>query len=196
MSAEVRPGSGTGALAVTALVATAFVGCVWGANWMITHVGTTHPSGARTIPVGFGWHAPSGVVLVGASLTLRDVLQRRTGPWTVVVAIVVGAALSAWLSPDLAVASGVTFLAAELADLAVYTPLRESTLTGAVLASNAVGAVVDSALFLTLAFGASAAADLVLPLTLGKVEWSLVALPALMVARTRTDGHAEPSRVN
>lgn len=174
-----------GPAALTAVVAAAFIGCVWGANWMITHVGTPHPSGARTIPVGFGWHAPSGVVLVGASLTLRDVLQRRTDIWTVVAAIVVGAALSAALSPELAVASGVTFLAAELADLAVYTPLRQRNLTGAVLASNAVGAVVDSALFLTLAFGVSTAADLLVPLTLGKVEWSLVALPALVLARSR-----------
>lgn len=190
MSADARTGTDAGAVAVTALVAAAFVGCVWGANWMITHVGSPHPSGARTIPVGFGWHAPSGVVLVGASLTLRDVLQRRTGPWTVVAAIIVGAALSAALSPDLAVASGVTFLVAELADFAVYTPLRERNLTGAVLASNAVGAVVDSALFLTLAFGASAAADLVLPLTLGKVEWSLAAFPALLFARSHA---AEPA---
>jgi len=188
MSNDRSSASDKGTLAVTALVAAAFVGCVWGANWMITNVGTPHPSGARTIPVGLGWDAPSGVVFVGASLTLRDVLQRRTGPWLVVAAIVVGAALSAALSPGLAVASGVTFLVAELADLAVYTPLRERSLTGAVLASNAVGALVDSALFLTLAFGTAAAADLVVPLTLGKFEWSLVAIPALLFTRKRAAG--------
>lgn len=191
MNAGRQSKSDLGAATVTALVASMFVGCVWGANWMITTVGAPHPSGARTIPVGFGLNAPSGVVLVGASLTLRDVLQRRAGPWFVVVAILVGAILSAALSPELAIASGVTFLAAELADLAVYTPLRERSLTGAVLASNVVGAFVDSALFLTLAFG-TAAADLVAPLTLGKIEWSLVALPALFLVRHRM---AAPSDV-
>lgn len=172
---------------VTALVATGFVACVWGANWMITHVGTPHPSGARTIPVGFGWVAPSGVVLVGASLTLRDTLQRRTGARFVVGAIVIGAALSAFLSPALAYASGLTFLVSELADFAVYTPLRRRNFFVAVLASNAVGAVVDSLLFLTLAFGASQAAALVGPLTLGKVEWSLLALAMLVLARASAE---------
>jgi uncharacterized PurR-regulated membrane protein YhhQ (DUF165 family) len=76
------------------------------------------------------------------------------------VAIVVGAGLS-WAvtsNRDLAVASGVAFLFSELADFAVYTPLRErnKTLVGwltAVGASNLVGLVVDSVLFLWIAFG-------------------------------------------
>ena len=44
----------------------------------------------------------------------------------------------------------------ELADLGVYTPLRRKRLILAVLASGVVGAVIDSAAFLWLAFGSLA----------------------------------------
>lgn len=62
-------------------------------------------------------------------------------------------ALSATLSAQLALASGLAFLFSELADFAVYSPLRQRHWLGAVVASNTVGVVVDSALFLWLAFG-------------------------------------------
>ena len=50
-------------------------------------------------------------------------------------------------------ASAVAFLLSELADLAVYTPLQRRRFMPAVLASSLVGLVVDSAVFLYLAFG-------------------------------------------
>jgi uncharacterized PurR-regulated membrane protein YhhQ (DUF165 family) len=53
----------------------------------------------------------------------------------------------------LGIASGVAFLTSELADFAVYTPLRERHWLGAVTLSNTVGLTIDSALFLFLAFG-------------------------------------------
>ena len=83
---------------------------------------------------------------------LRDLTQDTLGRGWVVVAIVLGAALSALVSPDFALASGLAFLFSESADFLVYTPLRERGWIGAVTASNIVGLVVDSALFLWLAF--------------------------------------------
>ena len=65
--------------------------------------------------------------------------------------LVAGAGLSAALSPRLAVASGVSFLLAELADLGVYQRLRASSWPAAVAGSNLVGAAIDTALFLSLA---------------------------------------------
>lgn len=105
------------------------------------------------VPVGFGLVAPAGVYFAGLSFTLRDVVQERLGRRWVFVAVALGALLSALLSGPLALASGAAFLASELADFAVYTPLRRRSWLGAVLASNTVGAVLDSALFLWLAFG-------------------------------------------
>jgi uncharacterized PurR-regulated membrane protein YhhQ (DUF165 family) len=135
------------------------------ANWLITSVGL--------VPVGFGLLAPAGVYAAGLTLTLRDLTQDALGRRWAAGAVLAGAALSALLSPGLALASGAAFLVAELADLAVYTPLRRRGLLGAVAASNAVGLVVDSALFLALAFGSLA----LLPgLVLGKVWATLAAL--------------------
>jgi queuosine precursor transporter len=59
----------------------------------------------------------------------------------VIVAILVGALLS-WAvtsNRDLAVASAVAFLFSELADFAVYRPLRERRWLLAVFPSNVVG---------------------------------------------------------
>ena len=128
------------------------------ANWLIGNVGTTCiPNGPCMVPVDFGLFglmAPSGVLVVGASLVLRDVVHERLGAMWALAAIAVGAALSASLSaPALVVASVAAFALAELADFAVYAPLRKRNLTAAVLASGAVGAVIDSAVFLWLAFG-------------------------------------------
>jgi len=123
----------------------AFLACIIGANWALTRFGV--------VPVGFGLMAPAGVYFAGLSFGLRDAVQELGGrAWTVGL-IVVGAGLSALIDPTFAVASGCAFLLAELADFAVYTPLRERQWIGAVVASNAVGSVVDSAVFLWIAFG-------------------------------------------
>lgn len=127
-----------------------YLGCIVGANWLIVTFGPQ--------PVGFGLVAPAGVYVVGLSFLARDYLQDAKGRAWTVGAIVGGALLSALLTgPALGLASGAAFLLSEGADMAVYTPLRERGhwLAG-VVASNTVGLVVDSALFLTLAFGSLA----------------------------------------
>src|SRR3954447_9871108 len=85
------------------------------ANWAIQQFGL--------VPVGFGLLAPAGVYFAGLAFTLRDLVQEQLGRKWTLVAIVVGAAVSAVLSPQLALASGIAFLLSELADFAVYTPL-------------------------------------------------------------------------
>jgi queuosine precursor transporter len=81
--------------------------------------------------------------------------QEWLGRKAVIVAILVGALLSwaATSNRDLAVASAVAFLFSELADFAVYQPLRERRWLLAVFASNAVGLGIDSILFPQIAFG-------------------------------------------
>lgn len=132
-----------------------FLACIPLANWLIGNVGTTCvPNGPCLVPVGLGLMAPSGVLVIGVALVLRDLVQRQWGAWPTSAAIAAGAALSAAVAPPaLVVASGVAFLLSEFADMAVYSPLRERRLGLAVLASGIVGAVVDSAVFLWLAFG-------------------------------------------
>lgn len=128
---------------IGAVLVVAYVATVFAANWLVAHFGV--------VPVGFGLKAPAAVYAVGVAFTLRDLVQDRLGVWWVLGAISVGAVLSALVSPAIALASGAAFLFSELADLAVYTPLRRRYWIGAVVASNAVGIVVDSIIFLALA---------------------------------------------
>jgi len=118
---------------------------IFAANLAITALGI--------VPVGFGLMAPAGVYFAGLAFSLRDALQETLGRRWVIAAILIGALVSAGLSAQLALASGLAFLVSELADFMVYTPLRQRSWLGAVVASNTVGAIVDSALFLWLAFG-------------------------------------------
>lgn len=93
----------------------------------------------------------SGAVWAGLALTLRDGIHETIGaPW-VVLAILSGAVLSGLVDPELALASGVAFLLGETFDFAVYAPLRQRGRLRAVAASNLVGSVVDSWVFLWLA---------------------------------------------
>ncbi len=137
------------------LVAVAFLGCIPAANWLIGNVGTTCiPQGPCLIPVAPELMAPSGVLLIGAALALRDAVQEALGRVWVLALVIAGAALSLTVSPPaLAIASATAFLLSELLDFAVYDRLRKRMLAWAVLLSGAAGAVVDSLLFSYLAFG-------------------------------------------
>ncbi len=96
----------------------------------------------------------SGVLVAGAALVLRDLVQRRLGLGWGIAAIAIGAALSALFAPPaLVIASTVAFAFSETADLAVDTPLQKKGLVAAAVASSVVGLVVDSFVFLFLAFG-------------------------------------------
>lgn len=109
------------------------------------------------VPVGFGLVATAGTYAAGVALVARDYAQDRGGWRAVAVAVALGGALSWWLAgPALAVASACAFVVAECLDAAVYTPLRRRAWRTAVVASSAVGAVVDTCLFLVLAFGPAA----------------------------------------
>ncbi len=125
-----------------------FIATVVAANWLIA---TFH-----LVPVGFGLVAPAGVYAAGLAFTFRDLTQDRYGKRVTVACIIIGAALSWFISERFELASGAAFLVSEFADFAVYTPLRARGWLKAVIASNVVGLVVDSALFLWLAFGSIA----------------------------------------
>ncbi|MDE0943157.1 MAG: VUT family protein [Alphaproteobacteria bacterium] len=157
----------------------AFALCIPMANWMLGHVGTVCPPNSPClIPVGFGIMAPSGVLMIGLALVLRDLVQRRLGALWAIGAIVFGAALSAFLAPPaLVFASGAAFL---LADFAVYTPLQRRRLVLAVVASGLVGLVIDSVLFLQLAFGSL---DFLTGQIIGKAWVVLLAIPVIWLLR-------------
>lgn len=132
-----------------------YVATVPVANWMISNIGTQDfPGGPHTIPVGFGFNAPSGVLVIGLALVVRDVIQRRYGKGVALLAITVGVVVSYVLAdPFIATASAVGFALGELTDFAIYTPMKRKSLVLAVAVSGIVGGIVDSLIFLQIAFG-------------------------------------------
>jgi len=154
------------------------------ANWMIGHLGTVCiTKGPCVLPVAPGLVAPSGVLMIGAALVLRDLVQRRLGVEFGIGAIIAGAAISAGVAPpSLVIASATAFLLSEFADFAVYTPLARRRLVTAVFASSMVGLVVDSVLFLWLAFGSL---DFLPGQIVGKAWMVLIALPPVAWLRRR-----------
>jgi len=156
------------------------------ANWLIGNVGTTCvPNGPCLVPVAPGLMAPSGVTMVGIALVLRDLVQRRLGTAISALAILVGSGLSALFAPaSLVVASATAFFLSEFADLAVYTPLARRRLVAAVIASSCVGLVVDSIVFLWLAFGSL---DFLAGQVAGKAWMVLLSIPLVAWLRRRDE---------
>lgn len=144
-------------------LAAALVGCVAAANWATTALGE--------VPAGFGLMVTAGTYAAGLALGLRDALHEAGGVRWVLGAIGAGVALSLVLGDGrIALASAAAFLLAELLDLAVYAPLRKRAWRTAVIASNAVGAVVDTFVFLAIA-GFPLTAELVGGQLLVKAVW-------------------------
>ena len=173
---------GKSKLGLSALVA--FIATIPFANWMIGNVGTfCVPDGPCMIPVAPGIMAPSGVLMVGLAFVLRDVVQRELGAKYALGAIAAGAILSGFVAPSaLVVASIAAFAISETADFAVYTPLQKKGLIRAVVASSVVGLVLDSAVFLYLAFGSLAYIE---GQIIGKLLMVLLAIPLVKIYRDR-----------
>lgn len=166
----------------TILLTAAFAATIPLANWLIGNVGTECiPSGPCLLPVGFGLHAPSGVLVIGAALVLRDMVHEAGGTKAALAAIALGG-LVAWFfaPPALVLASILAFVLAELSDLAVYAPLRAKRLWLAVLLSGIVGAAVDSVVFLWVAFGSL---DFITGQIVGKLWLTLAAGVVLFMHR-------------
>jgi uncharacterized PurR-regulated membrane protein YhhQ (DUF165 family) len=162
----------------------AFIACIPIANWMVGNIGTTCvPNGPCLIPVGPALMAPSGVVIIGLAFVLRDLVQRRLGRIWALGAIVLGVALSAAVAPPpLIFASAIAFLFSELADFLVYTPLQRRHFVTAVIAGSMVGLLVDSIIFLWIAFGSL---EFFWGQVIGKSWMVLISLPFIYWLRVR-----------
>ena len=134
-------------IALRILIAAMYVLVIVVANWSIQKWGI--------VPIGFGLMAPAGVYFAGLAFSLRDALHEVSDKYWIIGAIIVGAIVSYVIEDGgkIAIASGSAFLLSELADFAVYSPLRDRGKIRALFASNVVGLVADSILFLYLAFG-------------------------------------------
>lgn len=169
---------------VSAVVA--FASTVVLANWAIATFGF--------VPVGFGLMAPAGVFFAGLAFTLRDLIHEVAGRKSVLAAIAIGGCLSLFIEDAgrVAIASAAAFTLSELADYAVYAPMRKRGWLRAVAASNTVGLVADSALFLLLAFGSLAYLE---GQIVGKGYMTIIAIIVLGGARAVLSRNTSPRLV-
>lgn len=170
-----------------------YIATIVAANWAINTVGGED----HAVPIGFGLVAPAGVYFAGLGFTFRDFVQRLGGVKFAGLAVLVGAAVSYWIGfggkafPEaplgIAAASALAFACSELCDLAVFTWLQKRGFIRAVAASNAVGLVVDSVVFLALAFGSL---QFVAGQVVGKAYMTGIAVLVLIAARAYIAGRS------
>lgn len=135
-----------------------------------------------------GLTVTAGTYAAGLTLSLRDALHERLRLGSLLALIVAGALLSAALGDGrIALASGVAFLIAEALDLTVYAAVRRRGPTLAVIASNLVGAIADTLLFLAIA-----GFPLTWPAVAGQVLVKAVWMTALFLAAREVARRAVP----
>jgi len=102
------------------------------------------------------WVSPiNSFFFIGLDLTLRDWLQVKIKPLSMLFLIVCTGAITYLLNPTashIAIASSIAFTASALVDWAAFTKLKGSWISRA-NKSNVFGAAIDSVLFPTIAFG-------------------------------------------
>ncbi|UWG97696.1 VUT family protein [Dehalobacter sp. DCM] len=113
---------------------------------------------------------PYGSWLIGATLVLRDIIQRKYGRKKAYIAIVSALLLSAlssvFLGDTLVItaASAISFLLSESADTEIYTRLKVPFL-GKVLTSGVISGTLDSVLFVVIGLS---------PLFSGILSWDMI----------------------
>jgi uncharacterized PurR-regulated membrane protein YhhQ (DUF165 family) len=160
------------------LVVASFVGlllAVYFANYLVQHVGIV-----RVWP----WHlsAPAGVYMAGLAFLFRDTVQRLGSVPLALAGIACGALLSLAISPTLAGSSASAFAASEIVGLAVLWALGR-WLVPAIVAAQVAAALVDSFVFLWLAFGSVAFWE---GQTVGKLTVLALAFPVVFASRRLT----------
>lgn len=151
---------------------------------VLTYIGAI--VAANLSVAAFGpWVSPiNALLLIGLDLALRDRLHDRwAGPglWPRMLGIILaGGAISFVLNPaagKIAAASAAAFVLSGAADALVYHTLRGRAFLVRSNGSNAAGALVDSLVFPTLAFGALLPGIVALQFAakvLGGAAWALL----------------------
>lgn len=128
----------------------AYIAAAAAANLLVAHYGPP-----AVIPVAF--------FLIGFDLIVRDHLHDRWSGDRLALrmaALIAAGGAAAWAANPsagrIAIASVVAFIAAGATDAAVYHALRRRPFMVRANGSNVPAAIVDSALFLTVAFGVGA----------------------------------------
>ena len=154
-------------------------------NYVVLNWGTICSAESCLVPVWFypKIYAVSSVVVVGFNFVLRDLVQRGLGLKYAILAVLLGTLLSYLVSsPLVATASAITFLVSETVNTVVYTPLQRKHFILAIIAAGIAGIIVDSAIFLKLAFNSL---EFLPGSIIGKMWAVVVCIPLIYILRKK-----------
>ena len=100
----------------------------------------------------WGLTFPAGVVFVGLTFSFRDMVQREWGDYGAWIWMITATIITLLFNVKLALASGAAFLISEAVDWAAFKFLRYD-IKKRIVISNLLSCPLDSAIFVTLAFG-------------------------------------------
>ncbi len=154
------------------------------ANYFLLHFGTIcQIHEPCIIPVWFHplVYAPSGVMFAGLSFVLRDILQRLSNVYISLIAVICGTFLSyLYVDPVLAVAGCGAYFLSEISDTVLYTMIQKYNLILAIIISSASGLIIDSLVFLHIAFHSY---KYLLGQIIGKSLLVMICIPFIMLNR-------------
>lgn len=142
------------------------------------------------VPIGFGLIVPAGVFMVAPIFTLRDDIHKKYGAKTILILIFVASIISYIISVlssnqllgKITIASVVAFLVSEYADTIIFHITRKQMWMQRVIKSNLVSALLDSLIFIWIAFG------FVLPLILGQyIVKMIISVVVGLILRKRNE---------
>ena len=120
-----------------------YLGSIVGANLLVSHF---------HLVTFFGITFPAGAPLIGLTFSARDYVQRKYGKWRCWWFMGLALLVTVAFNPKIALASGSAFVVAEGLDWLIYTLTRRPFAQRLIL-SNIVSTPLDSAVFVTVAFG-------------------------------------------
>lgn len=163
-----------------------FLAMIPAANYTLLHFGTSCPTHEPCIiPVWFVpvIYAPSGVLFAGCAFVLRDVLQRLSGLYTSLVAVITGTFISyLYVEPGIALAGCLAYFSSEISDTIIYSFLQKYNLILAIIISASVGLIIDSLVFLRIAFHSYAFLD---GQIIGKLWMVILSIPFIHLLRKK-----------
>lgn len=163
-----------------------FLAMIPAANYTLLHFGTSCPTHEPCIiPVWFlpVIYAPSGVLFAGCAFVLRDVLQRLSGLYTSLVAVITGTFISyLYVEPGIALAGCLAYFSSEISDTIIYSFLQKYNLILAIIVSASVGLIIDSLVFLRLAFHSYTFLD---GQIIGKLWMVILSIPFIHLLRKK-----------
>lgn len=95
---------------------------------------------------------PAGVVFIGLTFSFRDFVQRKWGDWACWIWMVLATIITFFLNQRIALASVSAFIISEAVDWFFFKYLK-LTLRKRIMFSNLFSCPLDSAIFVTIAFG-------------------------------------------